>query len=189
MMKKEKMCLLGLLPALTVPMTLPCLAGNNAELPPNIIVVLTDDMGYGDIGIYGGKFIPTPNIDRMAEEGSRFNQYYSASPISSPSRCGLLTGMYPGKWHITTYLQGKAGNKAAEMADYLDPSAPTLPKVMKNAIKPVISGNGIWEGDGMSGMLPLLSLMDMTNIAAPMKALNRIRYLRQRIGFGLRRIV
>ena len=53
MMKKEKMCLLGLLPALTVPMTLPCLAGNNAELPPNIIVVLTDDMGYGDIGIYG----------------------------------------------------------------------------------------------------------------------------------------
>ena len=133
MMKKEKMCLLGLLPALTVPMTLPCLAGNNAELPPNIIVVLTDDMGYGDIGIYGGKFIPTPNIDRMAEEGSRFNQYYSASPISSPSRCGLLTGMYPGKWHITTYLQGKAGNKAAEMADYLDPSAPTLPKVMKNA--------------------------------------------------------
>ena len=133
MMKKEKMCLLGLVPALTVPMTLPCLAGNNAELPPNIIVVLTDDMGYGDIGIYGGKFIPTPNIDRMAEEGSRFNQYYSASPISSPSRCGLLTGMYPGKWHITTYLQGKAGNKAAEMADYLDPSAPTLPKVMKNA--------------------------------------------------------
>ena len=43
------MCLLGLLPALTVPMTLPCLAGNNAELPPNIIVVLTDDMGYGAI--------------------------------------------------------------------------------------------------------------------------------------------
>lgn len=126
MMKKEKMCLLGLLPALTVPMTLPCLAGNNAELPPNIIVVLTDDMGYGDIGIYGGKFIPTPNIDRMAEEGSRFNQYYSASPISSPSRCGLLTGMYPGKWHITTYLQGKAGNKAAEMADYLDPPAPQM---------------------------------------------------------------
>lgn len=90
------MCLLGLLPALTVPMTLPCLAGNNAELPPNIIVVLTDDMGYGDIGIYGGKFIPTPNIDRMAEEGSRFNQYYSASPISSPSRCGLPTDV-PGQ--------------------------------------------------------------------------------------------
>ena len=105
--------------------------------------------------------------------------------------CGLLTGMYPGKWHITTYLQGKAGNKAAEMADYLDPSAPTLPKVMKNA--GYKTGHfGKWHlggGRGVSGMLPLLSLMDMTNIAAPMKALNRIRYLRQRIGFGLRRIV
>ena len=73
MMKKEKMCLLGLLPALTVPMTLPCLAGNNAELPPNIIVVLTDDMGYGDIGIYGGKFIPTWKIQcKLPPKTKRF---------------------------------------------------------------------------------------------------------------------
>jgi len=101
------------------------------DLPPNIIIVLTDDMGYGDIGTFGGKFIPTPNIDRMAEEGLKFNQYYSASPISSPSRCGLLTGMHPGKWHITSYLQNKAGNKNAEMADFLDPTAPTMARAMK----------------------------------------------------------
>ena len=53
---------------------------------PNIIFILTDDMGYGDLGCYGGKFAPTPNIDRLAREGIRFKQYYSASPICSPSR-------------------------------------------------------------------------------------------------------
>lgn len=101
--------------------------------PPNIVFILTDDMGYGDVGIYGGKFIPTPHIDQMAEEGLRFYQYYSASPISSPSRCGLLTGKHPGKFHITSYLQSREGNRNAEMADYLRPDAPTLPRVMKNA--------------------------------------------------------
>jgi arylsulfatase A-like enzyme len=103
------------------------------ELPPNIIFILTDDMGYGDVGVYGGKFIPTPNIDRMAEEGLRFCRYYSASPISSPSRCGLLTGKHPGKFHITSYLQTRKGNRNAEMADYLRPDAPTLPRTMKKA--------------------------------------------------------
>lgn len=101
------------------------------ELPPNIVFILTDDMGYGDVGIYGGKFIPTPNIDRMAKEGLRFYQYYSASPISSPSRCGLLTGHHPGKYHITSYLQTREGNRNAEMADYLRPDAPTLARAMK----------------------------------------------------------
>ncbi len=100
---------------------------------PNIIFILTDDMGYGDIGCYGGNFIPTPNIDRMASEGIRFTQYYSASPISSPSRAGLLTGMHPAKWNITSYLQERKGNREAEMADYLDPHAPTLPRTLKEA--------------------------------------------------------
>ncbi|MDU1892386.1 MAG: sulfatase-like hydrolase/transferase [Dysgonomonas sp.] len=100
---------------------------------PNIIVILTDDMGYGDIGTYGGDFIPTPYIDKMASEGIKFTQYYSASPISSPSRAGLLTGMHPGQWHITSYLQTRAGNKSAEMADYLSPEAPTLPHILQSA--------------------------------------------------------
>ncbi|MDR0698917.1 MAG: sulfatase-like hydrolase/transferase, partial [Tannerella sp.] len=55
---------------------------------PNIIIILTDDMGFGDVGVYGGKFVPTPNIDRMADEGIMFMQYYSAAPISSASRAG-----------------------------------------------------------------------------------------------------
>ena len=64
------------------------LAADTATNRPNIILILTDDMGFGDIGCYGGKFAPTPNLDRMAQEGIRFTQYYSASPICSPSRTG-----------------------------------------------------------------------------------------------------
>ncbi|NDV81751.1 sulfatase [Bacteroides sp. 51] len=103
----------------------------NKSSKPNIIFILTDDMGYGDIGIYGGNFVPTPHIDQMAQEGIRFEQYYSASPISSPSRAGLLTGMYPAQWNITSYLQTRKGNRDAEMADFLDTNAPTLPRAMK----------------------------------------------------------
>src|SRR5262245_27734097 len=72
---------------------------------PNIIFLLTDDMGYGDVGCYGGKFVPTPNIDRLAEEGTKFTQFYSAAPVCSPSRTGFLTGVFPGRWRITSYLQ------------------------------------------------------------------------------------
>ncbi len=98
---------------------------------PNIIFILTDDMGYGDVGAYCGKFTPTPCIDRMAKEGIQFYQYYSASPISSASRAGLITGKHPGTWHITSYLQTREGNRNAEMLDFLTPDAPTIPKVMK----------------------------------------------------------
>ncbi|MBP7140455.1 MAG: sulfatase-like hydrolase/transferase [Opitutaceae bacterium] len=98
---------------------------------PNIVLILTDDMGVGDLGVYGGKQVPTPNIDRLAREGTRFTQYYSASPICSPSRCGIITGMYPAHWRITSYLQTRKGNAACEMADFLDPTAPSLPRVLK----------------------------------------------------------
>src|SRR6187200_3128992 len=100
---------------------------------PNIVFILADDMGLGDAGCYGGTIAPTPNIDRLAKEGTRFTQYYSASPICSPSRCGLITGNYPGRWQITSFLQTKKGNAGCEMADFLDPKAPTLPRAMKAA--------------------------------------------------------
>jgi arylsulfatase A-like enzyme len=100
---------------------------------PNILFILTDDMGYGDIGCYGGKFAPTPNIDRLAREGIRFTQYYSVSPICSPSRTGLTTGMFPARWNITSFLQTRAGNRACEQADFLNPAAPSLARTLKAA--------------------------------------------------------
>jgi arylsulfatase A-like enzyme len=100
---------------------------------PNIVFILADDLGYGDLSCYGGQLAPTPNLDRLAREGTRFTQYYSASPICSPSRAGLITGMAPARWRITSYLQARAGNRACEQADFLAPNAPSLPRVLKEA--------------------------------------------------------
>jgi arylsulfatase A-like enzyme len=104
-----------------------------AAARPHIVVVLADDLGLGDVGCYGGTVAPTPNIDRLAREGTRFTQYYAAAPICSPSRCGILTGTFPARWRITSFLQTRAGNRGCGQADYLDPQAPSLPRALKAA--------------------------------------------------------
>jgi arylsulfatase A-like enzyme len=97
---------------------------------PNIIFILTDDMGYGDVSCYNGIY-KTPNIDKMAAEGIRFTNYYAASPVCSPSRTGFITGMAPAKWNITNYLSDKKHNKTCEQKDFLDSSANTIAKILK----------------------------------------------------------
>jgi arylsulfatase A-like enzyme len=100
---------------------------------PNIVLILADDMGLGDLGCYGGTLAPTPRIDALAGEGTRFTQYYSAAPICSASRAGLLTGQFPGRVGITSYLQERRGNRGCEQADFLDPALPTLPRLLRSA--------------------------------------------------------
>ena len=104
-----------------------------AKAPPNIIVVLIDDMGWGDFSCFGNTEAKTPNIDRLAEEGLRFRQFYVNSPICSPSRCALLTGQYPQRWKITSFLENRASNQRRGMAQWLDPKAPTLARSLKSA--------------------------------------------------------
>ena len=104
-----------------------------AQQKPNIIFILTDDMGYSDISTFGGKFVSTPNIDRIAREGTKFTQYYSAAPICSPSRVSLLTGMFPAEWNFTTFLNDRRSNGLAEQANYLNVHAPSLAKILKAA--------------------------------------------------------
>ena len=99
---------------------------------PNIIIVLADDFGYADVSAFGGS-VPTPHLDRMAREGTRFEQFYVASPICSPSRAGLITGQFPARWRITSFLQTRKGNAGCEQADFLDTNAPSLPRTLKAA--------------------------------------------------------
>ncbi|MEN8229123.1 MAG: arylsulfatase [Bacteroidota bacterium] len=67
---------------------------------PNIIFILADDLGYGELGCYGQELIETPNIDNLAANGMKFTQHYSGSPVCAPSRCVLLTGLHSGHAHI-----------------------------------------------------------------------------------------
>lgn len=71
-------------------------ASSAENRPPNIIFIIADDLGYGDVGCYGQKKIKTPNLDNLAREGIRFTQHYSGSPVCAPSRCVLLTGKHTG---------------------------------------------------------------------------------------------
>jgi len=100
---------------------------------PNIIFIFVDDMGYADLSCYGNKDAETTNIDRLAEEGIRFKQFYVNSPICSPSRVAVTTGMYPARWGIYSYLSSRSANRKRGIVDYLDPAAPTLARTLKQA--------------------------------------------------------
>ncbi len=93
------------------------------QTKPNIIIVLADDLGWGDLGFHGSK-IKTPNIDRLSETGIQLTRFYVA-PICSPTRAGLLTGMYPNRFGIRE-------NGIPPWRDYgLDPANTILPEFLK----------------------------------------------------------
>ncbi|MEZ5042079.1 MAG: sulfatase [Saprospiraceae bacterium] len=77
---------------------------NNTAKLPNIVLIFTDDQGYGDLGSYGATGFETPNLDRLASQGMRFTNHYSAQPVCSASRAGLLTGCYPNRIGISGAL-------------------------------------------------------------------------------------
>lgn len=112
-------------------MMFPCV--NFAQQKPNIIIIYTDDMGIGDLSCYNSGWVTTPNIDRLASKGLKFNHYYTASPVSSPSRVGVTTGMFPTEWGINTFLNDRKSNANCEQFDYLDCNAPTIAKSLKAA--------------------------------------------------------
>ena len=76
---------------------------------PNIVFILADDLGYGDLGCYGQKKIKTPNIDRMAAEGMRFTNFYCGCSVCAPSRCTLMTGKHLGHATVRDNMQRGPG--------------------------------------------------------------------------------
>lgn len=93
---------------------------------PNVIYILADDLGYGDLSCYGQEKLETPNIDRLASEGMKFTAHYSGNTVCTPSRAVLMTGQHSGHCHVRGNL---GGEKGAE----LDPQMTVLPEVFKSA--------------------------------------------------------
>jgi arylsulfatase A-like enzyme len=112
-------------------LTLPAMSADTAKpasRPPNIIFILADDLGYGDLGCYGQKMIRTPVLDRLAAEGMRFPQFYAGSTVCAPSRSVLMTGQHLGH----TRVRGNAGKERPE-AQMLQSSDMTVAKMLKQA--------------------------------------------------------
>ena len=86
-------CLVGLI----------ALFASAADRPPNFVILLVDDLGWADIGVYGSDLHRTPNIDRLASQSLRFTNAYAASPVCTPTRASIMTGKYPARLHMTVW--------------------------------------------------------------------------------------
>lgn len=86
--------------------------------PPNVVLFLADDLGYGEVGVYGQSLIRTPNWDRLAAEGMRFTRGYSGSPVCAPSRCSLLTGRHTGRSIVRNNWEGGGWDRDAVEGQY-----------------------------------------------------------------------
>jgi arylsulfatase A-like enzyme len=92
---------------------------------PNFVFILLDDLGWRDLGCYGGTFAETPHCDRLAAQGLRFTNAYAAGPVCSPTRASILTGKYPARLHLTDWLPGRADRPTQKLLR--PPFQPFLP--------------------------------------------------------------
>ncbi len=123
----------------------------SARQKPNIIYIMCDDMGYGDLGCYGQQLIATPNIDRMAREGMRFTQAYAGSPVSAPSRACVMTGQHTGHTHVRGNREHWGGHLVQNLygnnADYAEGWAGQEPYDTNHLILPeIFKRNGYTTG-------------------------------------------
>ena len=135
------------------------LAGTSlADEPrPNVVLIVIDDLGWADLGCYGSKFHKTPHLDRMAAEGMRFTQAYAACPVCSPTRAAIMTGRYPQRMGITTWLPGHPDkNEYRLLSPKVNQQLPaeeiTIAEVLKTAGY-VSASIGKWHLGG-TGSLP-----------------------------------
>jgi arylsulfatase A-like enzyme len=118
-----------------------CAPTTPAERPPNILLIMIDDLGWTDLHVQGNARLETPVIDRLATEGMRFTDNYAAAPVCSPTRAALITGLSPARLAITNHITGNqdqfqpdnARIRAAEMVNHLALDYVTLPELLKEA--------------------------------------------------------
>lgn len=104
-----------------------------AQDRPNIVFMYADDLGFADLACNGHPEILTPNLDRLAAEGVNFQSFTVGSPVCSPSRTAIVTGQFPSRWGIHQHIAGHTQNVERNMPDWLDPKAPLLPRILKEA--------------------------------------------------------
>lgn len=117
-------------------LTLCCLAGvaaHAASGKPNIVFIYADDWGWGDLSCHGHAWLKTPNIDRLASEGTDFRQFNVLNPVCSPSRTAVMTGKYPARFSIHQHFASPTANRNRNMPDWLDPKQTMLPRLFQQA--------------------------------------------------------
>jgi arylsulfatase A-like enzyme len=110
-------------------------AADGAKQPPNIVLIVADDLGYADLGVYGSTFYETPNLDRLASQGVRFSDAYAAAPVCSPTRACIMTGKHPARVGVTDYIPGGSRGKLlpAPFTQQLPPAETNLAESLKAA--------------------------------------------------------
>lgn len=120
-----------LLPACLCFLGIPAQAADDSR--PNFLFIYADDLGWGDIACHGHPHILTPNLDRMAKEGTDFHQFTVVNPVCSPSRTGIVTGQFPSRLGVHQHFSSHTQNEERGMPDWLDPRVPLLPRILKEA--------------------------------------------------------
>ncbi len=100
---------------------------------PNIVFIFADDWGWGDLSCHGHPYAKTPNIDRLAKEGTDFTRFTVASGVCSPSRTAVMTGHFPARYNINGHFAWVHQNQKRNMPDWLSPKAPLLPRFLKQS--------------------------------------------------------
>lgn len=109
-------------------------SGAVADTPrPNILFIFADDWGWGDLGCHGHPYVKTPNIDRLAREGTDFHRFTVASGVCSPSRTAVMTGHFPARYNIDGHFAWVPSNARRNMPDWLDTDCITLPRLLQRA--------------------------------------------------------
>jgi len=109
------------------------LQAQGGQNKPNIVFIFADDWGWGDLSCHGHPYLKTPNIDRLAKEGTDFQRFTVASGVCSPSRAAVMTGRFPARYSINGHFAWVPSNAKRGMPDWLDLSAPLLPKMLQKA--------------------------------------------------------
>lgn len=105
----------------------------NAAEKTNIVFIFADDWGWGDLSCHGHPYVKTPNIDRLAKEGTDFHRFTVASGVCSPSRTAVMTGHFPARYNIDGHFAWVPSNAKRNMPDWLSPKAPLLPRMLQQS--------------------------------------------------------